>query len=82
MQSAPTMVSSSRAVEHRAVLHRRAGADDDAALVAAQHRLGPHRDARADHDVADDRGFGVHEGIGVDARDDLTEGIQRHGPGK
>ena len=32
------------AVEHRAVLDRRAGADHDAALVAAQHRLRPHRD--------------------------------------
>ena len=56
------------AVQHRAVLHRRARADDDAALVAAQHRLRPHRDAGPDHDVADDRAFGMHEGFRVDLR--------------
>ena len=32
-----------RAMEHRAVLHRRARADHDATLITAQHRLGPNR---------------------------------------
>ena len=44
-----------RAVQHRAVLDRRARADDDAALVATQHRLRPDRRPRPDDDVADDR---------------------------
>ena len=44
MQSSPTIgLELARAVEHRAVLHRRARADHDAALVAAQHRLRPDR---------------------------------------
>ena len=71
-----------RAVEHGAVLHRRAGADDDPALVAAQHGLRPHRDPGTEHDVADDRRIGVHEGLGVDLRDDVAEAIQGHGRGK
>ena len=46
-QSSPTVVSScAGAVEHRAVLHRRARADHDAALVAPQHRLRPDRRLR------------------------------------
>ena len=53
-----------RAVDHRAVLHRRALADHDAALVAAQHGLGPDRRAGTDHDVADDRAVGMDECVG------------------
>ena len=68
-----------RAVQHRAVLHRRARPDHDAALVAAQHGLGPDRGTGADHDVADDRRLLVHERLGIDLRFDVAERIQGHG---
>ena len=67
-----------RAVQHRAVLHRRARTDHDAALVAAQHGLGPDRGTGADHDVADDRRLLVHERLGIDLRFDVAERIQSH----
>ena len=68
-----------RAVDDRSVLHRRAFADHDAALVAAQHRLGPDGRLRPDHYIADDRRFGVHEGIGIDLGRHVAEGVERHG---
>ena len=49
-------------MQHGAVLHRRAGADGDDAVVAAQHGLGPDRAAGTDRDVADDGGVGVDVG--------------------
>ena len=61
--SSPTTVGRERGgVEHGAVLHRRAGADRDDAVVAPEHRLGPDRRPRAQGDVADDGGVGVDVG--------------------
>lgn len=67
-----------RAVDHRAVLHRCTRADDDPALVSAQHRLRPDRYTGAYDDIADDRALRVHERIGIDLRGDVTESVESH----
>ena len=55
-------------VDDGAVLDRRAGADHDAAGVAAEHGARPDRRLRADRDLADDDGVRVDVGGRVDRR--------------
>jgi len=60
------------------VLHRRTRSNRNAALIAAQHRLGPDRRAGTDDNVADDRAIGVHECVGIDLRLDVAQGVDGH----
>ena len=78
--SSPTRVGViGRGVHDRAVLDRRAGADHDAAGVAAQHGGGPHRRLGADGDLADHHRVRVDVGGGIDGRLDVAERVDGHG---
>ena len=65
-------------VHYRAVLDRRARADDDGAVVPAQDRPGPHGRLRANTHVAYHHGVGMYERVGVDARHSVAEGVDGH----
>ena len=69
-----------RGVHDRAVLDRRARADDDPSGIAAQDGGGPHRRLGADGDVADHHRVGVDVGGRVDGGLDVAERVDRHGP--
>ena len=79
-QSSPMTVGCSGVrVDHAPSWMRRAGADDDAARGrrGAPPAARPSTPAPIAH-VADDRGVGMHEGLGVDLRDEVTEGVEGH----
>ena len=78
-QSSPTVVGCFEGgVQHAVVLHARALADEDLAVVAAKHGAGPDRAVGADRDGADHHGIGMHVGVGMDGRDLVTEGVDGH----
>ena len=61
--TAGAMVSGTRCVsmQNGAILDVRSGADEDAVVVAADHRPEPDRDLMLEHHIADDCGVGRHE---------------------
>ena len=83
MQSAPTIVSSSRVQWSTAPSCTDVRAPITMRLWSPRNTAcGQIVDPGPMHDVADDRRVGVHERVGIDLRDDVTEGVQRHGPRK
>ena len=69
-------------VDDGAVLNGRTRPDGDVAEVAAQDGMGPHARLGADHDVPDEDGVGMDEGVGVDPRCDAIEFVDGHGGGR
>ena len=66
-------VAAGEAVHDAGVLEIAAGLENEAAEIAAQNGLSADVAAWADDDIADEDGGGVHEGGGVDDRDDAFE---------
>src|SRR3954454_12864870 len=67
-----------RGVQHAAVLHVGAFADDDGGEVAAEYGVEPHRGAGFDANVADQRRSGCDERSRIDRRRAAFEREQRH----
>lgn len=67
-----------RGVQDAAVLDGRAFADDDVAVVAAQHRPRPDGAVGADAHSADDDCVGMDVGVGMNDRTTVTQGVDGH----
>src|SRR5437879_2742530 len=67
-----------KGVQHAAVLHVRARAEDDAPEVAPQRRAGADITARSYQAIADEHRLRVHERSRVDDRNETFQTVRRH----